>query len=367
MPNRKPYNKVFCLTSGLSGGIAVLQLYGPKSLDILKQIFLPLKQDFTKISQLPISEIFFGHIRDTAGETIDEAIVRRLRPDEMLCLPESFHICCHGGPATVAKLTSVFAAICVPMMTLSIFLEDLRNAKNIDASTIRILNRFPDASTDLMGKVLLNALSHKPILAGTGISLRRNTLITKLLNVPPVIVLYGKTNSGKSTLMNVMSSEGRSIVASQAGTTRDSIIKHMSVGGILMQLIDTAGIMNAKSKLTRLSIRQSMKYLKKADLILLIYDVSKKDTGNDLLRNLTQRQKTKTILVANKIDLLSCPEKGGQFLPKISLPVIYISALKKTGITELKKLILLKLGVKFIKRHSHFQTSRHNLSILENL
>lgn len=326
-----------------------MQLYGPDSLAILKQVFFPIKQYLSKASQLPLSKMFFGHIKDTAGEIIDEAIVRRLNSAEMLCLPESFHICCHGGPATVNKLTSVFASIGVPTVALSVFLKDLQTGKKIDASTGKLLNRFPDASTDLMGKVLLNALSDKPIFAGTEINFRHNHMIIKHLSTPPVIVLYGKTNSGKSTLMNVMSSESRSIVARQAGTTRDSIIKHISVGGILMQLIDTAGIMNVKSKLTQLSIRQSMKYLKKADLILLICDVSQKDTSNDLLKTLTKRQKTKTIIVANKIDLLSCPEKGRQLLPNISLPIVYISALKEIGIAELKKLIFLKLSFKSIK------------------
>lgn len=345
MPNRKPDTRVFCLTSGLSGGISVLQLYGPESLAILKQVFFPLKQDFSKVSKPTNSKLFFGHIKDSNGIIIDEVIVRRLNSSELLCLRESYHICCHGGPATVNKLTTLFASIGVPAVTLNAFLKDLQTAKKIGRATSKLLNRFPDASTDLMGKVLLNALSHKPVLAGTEISVRRNHLLMKHLSVPPVIVLYGKANSGKSTLMNVLSAETRSIVAHLAGTTRDSIMKHVSIGGILMQLVDTAGIMHAKSELARLSIGQSIKCLKKADLILLVCDVSKKDTGNALLKTLTKRQKARTMIALNKTDLLSNPEKNHSYLPQASSSIIYISALKKTGITELKKLILLKLGL----------------------
>lgn len=153
------------------------------------------------------------------------------------------------------------------------------------------------------------------------------------------IVICGKPNVGKSSLLNVLLKIPRAIVTDVAGTTRDTIEETAQIKGIPFQLIDTAGILEPRDLIEEEAVRRSRLYINSADLILLVMDAGSAISGQDqlLMRNIFD----KNVLVAmNKCDLR---EKISQKAIRRQLPdkkMVKISALKKMGIEDLENAIV---------------------------
>ena len=138
-------------------------------------------------------------------------------------------------------------------------------------------------------------------------------------------VIIGKPNVGKSSLLNMLLDEDKAIVSSIAGTTRDYVEGVLNVGNITLNLVDTAGIHESSDYVEAIGINRSEEAMKKADLILLVLDVSKPlDEIDYRLLELTKTKKR--IIVANKNDLKAVNEIND---------AIYISALNHNGLDEL--------------------------------
>ena len=162
------------------------------------------------------------------------------------------------------------------------------------------------------------------------------------------IVLIGKPNVGKSLLLNSLLEESRAIVTDIPGTTRDTIEESLEMEGLAYRLTDTAGIHQSVDPVEEEGIRRSKQVWQEADLSLLILDASKKMDIEDQ-QLLEQCNPSKTLVIANKIDL--CPEQKPIWIKHLDdSECVFISALKRTGIEELKKRIHLKCTSDF-----HFQ------------
>lgn len=147
-------------------------------------------------------------------------------------------------------------------------------------------------------------------------------------------VIVGKPNAGKSSLLNAILKEERAIVTEIEGTTRDTIEEMVNINGIPINLIDTAGIRKSTDEVEKIGIEKSRSMIKKADLVIAIFDCSKELEEEDI-EILELIKDKKCIILLNKIDLETKIDENNEKLKKISNNIIKISALNKIGIEEL--------------------------------
>ena len=147
-------------------------------------------------------------------------------------------------------------------------------------------------------------------------------------------VIIGRPNAGKSSLLNAILKEDRAIVTEYEGTTRDTIEEFVNINGIPINLIDTAGIRNAKDQVEIIGIEKSKKLASTADLIIAIIDGSKKLNEEDK-EILDIAKNKKSIIVLNKIDLTTKIDENTPELIDFEGNIIKMSALNKTGLDKL--------------------------------
>ena len=146
--------------------------------------------------------------------------------------------------------------------------------------------------------------------------------------------IVGKPNAGKSSLLNAILKEDRAIVTEIEGTTRDTIEEFVTINGIPLKLVDTAGIRKAKDEVEKIGISKSLEIAKEADLIIAIFDSSKDLTDEDMeILNLIKGKKV--IILLNKIDLNSKINENDSRLLDVSRDIIKVSALNNLGIDKL--------------------------------
>ena len=155
------------------------------------------------------------------------------------------------------------------------------------------------------------------------------------------IAIIGRPNVGKSSLLNELLEENRAIVTDIAGTTRDIITESLSINGISVNLIDTAGIRETQDIVEKIGVERSISSIENADIILLVLDTSDKLNAEDkeLMEKLKDRQ---YLILLNKSDLqnkLNISQLPS-FIDKDN--IINISTLDKRGIEELKENIYAK-------------------------
>jgi tRNA modification GTPase len=161
----------------------------------------------------------------------------------------------------------------------------------------------------------------------------------KLVHEGLTLAIVGRPNVGKSSLFNRLVERERAIVTATPGTTRDLVSETVSLEGIPVKLVDTAGIRRALDEAENIGIRKSMEALADADLVLVVLDASEPDHTEDteLLRQAARRR---GIAVENKADLAD----GRRPSAADGLPVVRTSALTGAGIAELRAEILRQVG-----------------------
>lgn len=155
-------------------------------------------------------------------------------------------------------------------------------------------------------------------------------------------VIVGKPNAGKSSLMNVLVGRERAIVTDMPGTTRDVLEEQINLDGILLHVIDTAGIRDTKDRIEQIGVEKAKEYIDKSDLVIYVVDssVDLDKNDEDILKLL---QNHKVLILLNKSDLSQfisedvLKQKLSQ--QKLSFPMISISAKQETGIEKLKNTI----------------------------
>ena len=146
--------------------------------------------------------------------------------------------------------------------------------------------------------------------------------------------IIGKPNAGKSSLLNAILDEERAIVTDIEGTTRDTIEEFVTINGIPLNLIDTAGIRNTENEVEKIGVVKSKKIAEEADLIIAILD-SSKDLTNEDKEILEIIKNKKVIIVLNKNDLETKIDENNNLLKEVTNYIVKISALKKEGIEDL--------------------------------
>jgi len=147
--------------------------------------------------------------------------------------------------------------------------------------------------------------------------------------------IVGRTNVGKSSLLNILSKKEKAIVTSIPGTTRDAVEEVLYIEGIPLILVDTAGIRKATNAIENLGIERSLKHISEAEIVLFVVDGIRKISKIDI-EIMERIRKRKVVVLINKIDLDQKIEKAVIKKCFADNNIIEISAIKGTGIKELE-------------------------------
>ena len=352
------------------GGIGIIRMSGEKTFEILRKIFKP-KTD-QKIEDIKGYTIKYGHIIENK-EIIDEVLVSYFKAPRSYTTENKCEINSHGGNIIVKKILEMClkngAELAEPgEFTKRAFLNgridlaqgesviDVINAKSEKEAKSGIKQLEGYLSSEIKGikQEILDVLVNievtidypeydtpevqeqeiRRMLESVGNRLQK---LEKSFDNGKIIkdgiktAIIGKPNAGKSSLLNAILKEDRAIVTDIAGTTRDTIEEFVTINGIPLNLVDTAGIREASDEVEKIGVEKSIKQANDADLIIAIFDSSKDLTDEDL-EILELIKNKKSIILLNKSDLNAKINENDSRFTKITDNIIKISALNKTGI-----------------------------------
>lgn len=357
------------------GGIGIVRLSGTKALAVADKVFSG--KDAQKPSGFNSYSAHYGKIVN-AGRVIDEVILTVMRSPKSYTREDVVEINCHAGIVALRQVLELVLArgcrLAEPgEFTKRAFLNgriDLAQAEAvIDVIRAKTDSALQLGLAQLKGRLseeiqrircsLLDALSfleaqidfpedENPAAAKKKIygkissarlllqELILSSHTARVLRQGIHVVICGRPNVGKSSLLNALLKKERSIVTALAGTTRDTIEEVIDIKGIPVCIVDTAGILKPRGLVEKKAVQRSKEQIKMADLALVIFDASKKLCAQDftLIRELKNK---KCIAVLNKIDLKQELEESelSSFFPRI----VEISAKKLKNIELLEEAI----------------------------
>lgn len=351
------------------GGVAIIRISGKRALDVADKVFSG--DVFSYLTHTA----HYGHVKDLAGNLVDDALLLPMLGKRSYTGEDTVEIQCHGGSLISRKVLEVVLAAGARAALPGEFtfraymngrldlaqaeaVQELIHARNelaLNAAEQQLEGRlskkvqefqkeltevaavleawvdFPDEGLEFATMDEICASIHQ-------VKIKIDELIKtfhdgKIIHDGIALCLIGSPNVGKSSLMNALLDRERAIVSHIPGTTRDIVEDQFRLNGLNLRLIDTAGIRETEEVIEQEGIRRSKLEMSKADVILLVLDISKELTENDRAL-LSIPPKDKTIVVWNKCDL---PHNS---LPDVGMDhVVALSARTKTGLEQLHQKI----------------------------
>ena len=358
-------------------GIGIIRLSGEEALSIVDKIYRS-KSGNKKLSECESHTIHYGYIYDE-DTLIDEVMVLLMKAPRSYTTEDTVEIDCHGGVFVMKRiLETVIKYGARPAepgeFTKRAFLNgridltqaesviDVINSKNdfaLRSSTQQLRGNLKQDVKDVREKIIHeiafieSALDDPEHISLDGYpdslssivkeqithidKLLANSDNGRMLKEGIMTVIVGKPNAGKSSLLNQMMGEERAIVTDIAGTTRDVLEEQIQLGGISLNIVDTAGIRDTEDIVEKIGVDKAKEYLSKADLIIYVVDSSVPLEENDY-EIMELLQDRKAIVLLNKTDLESVvtEEEVKNHLDK---NMIAFSAKDSTGMTELEETI----------------------------
>ena len=368
---------IAAISTGMtSSGIGIVRISGPDAVEIADKIYD--SRNGKKLADMPTHTIHYGYIRD-GEEFLDEVLVMLMRGPRSFTAEDTVEINCHGGVYAMNRILELVtrkgARLAEPgEFTKRAFLNgridlsqaeaviDVINAKNeyaLKSSVSQLKGSVLNAVREIREKIIYHiayiesALDDPEHISLDGYpdQLEEQTeqwmekiaaLIASAENGKRMkegirTVIVGKPNAGKSSLLNVLLGEERAIVTDIAGTTRDVLEEQMSLSGISLNIIDTAGIRETEDVVEKIGVKKAKTYAKDADLVIYVVDSSTQLDENDeeIMELIRDR---KAIVLLNKMDLdpVTTEEMIRERLDK---PVIPISAKEEQGIDRLEQTV----------------------------
>ncbi|OEF99685.1 tRNA uridine-5-carboxymethylaminomethyl(34) synthesis GTPase MnmE [Vulcanibacillus modesticaldus] len=358
------------------GGIAIIRVSGNNAIDIVDSLFKGKK----KLSTVDSHTINYGYLIDINGEIIDEVLVSVMRAPKTFTREDVVEVNCHGGIIAAKRVLDTIlengARLAEPgEFTKRAFLNgridlsqaeaimDLIRSKTERAMKLamrQVEGKLSDKIKEIRKELLeilahievnidypehdIESITHEFLLQKTTkVKDDINFLLShsnqgKILRDGISTVIVGRPNVGKSSLLNTLLRENKAIVTEIPGTTRDVIEEYISINGVPLKLVDTAGIRETEDLVEKIGVERSRKALSDADLILLVFNNNEELTSEDI-KLIDLVKGLRVIVVINKTDL---PKELNidRIKEKLNdVPVIYTSAKEKKGIEELEEVI----------------------------
>ena len=349
-----------------NGGVGIIRMSGKDCFEILNKIFKPINP-----SEAKGYSIKYGHIIDENDEIIDEVLVSYFYAPKSYTTENMCEINSHGGIVVERKILELCLKNGAQMaepgeFTKRAFLNgridlvqaesviDLINSKSdkeakasinqLEGRLSKNINNIKGRLLDLMADVeasidypeydieettnnkILNSLD---LIESDLKKISDSFKNGKVLREGIKTAIIGKPNAGKSSLLNTILNEERAIVSETQGTTRDTIEEFVTIEGITLKLIDTAGIRDTNDEIEQIGVKKSKKLIDEAELVIAIFDGTKALEKDDV----------EILQLLNKIDLQETLLDKDENIINCNKKIIKISAKNGDNIEELYKSI----------------------------
>lgn len=325
-----------------NAGVGIIRISGKNAVEVASKVFRPANEE-KKIESMKSYTAAFGQVYDGDKE-LDEGILLLMRAPHTYTCEDVCELQCHGGMVVLRNVLAAVikngARLAEPgEFTKRAFLNgridlsqaesvmDLISAKNdfaVKSSLMQLRGDLKNQIIDMREQILYNvafiesALDDPEHYSLDGYPQKLQTIVDKLGdNVDKLLqtfdngrilkegiktVIVGKPNAGKSSLLNMFLGENRAIVTDIAGTTRDTLEEVVNINGIILNIVDTAGIRDTKDIVEKMGVDKALKFASQADLILYVIDGSVPLDDND--KQIISEIKGKNVIaIMNKNDL----------------------------------------------------------------
>lgn len=325
-----------------NAGIGIIRISGSEAINIASKVFKPAN-DKKVVKTMKSYTAAFGGVYD-GDNMIDEGILLLMKGPHTYTCEDVCELQCHGGVHVLKEVLETVikagARIAEPgEFTKRAFLNgridmsqaesvmDIINAKNdfaVKSSLVQLKGELKDRITEMRDTILYNtafiesALDDPEHYSLEGYPQKLRVIVDNMVdNVDKLLATYdngrvlkegiktviaGKPNAGKSSLLNLLLGEDRAIVTEIEGTTRDTLEEVVNINGIILNIVDTAGIRSTDDVVEKIGVDKALKNVDNADLILYVVDGSKQLDDNDsqIISHIKGRN---VITVINKSDL----------------------------------------------------------------
>lgn len=409
---------IAAISTGMTNsGIGIVRISGSEAIHITERIYAGKE----KLSESESHTIHYGFIKDEE-EIVDEVLIMLMRAPRTFTGEDTIEINCHGGTYVIKRILETTikngARPAEPgEFTKRAFLNgkmdlsqaeaviDVIMSKNeyaLQSSISQLKGSIKKKISDIRNKIIYHtafietALDDPEHIEIDGYGEKLKDVINDILiDMRQLIdssdsgrimkegiqtVIVGKPNAGKSSLLNVLAGKERAIVTDIEGTTRDALEEQIQLNGLILNMVDTAGIRKTDDIIEKMGVAKARDYVKSADLIIYVVDASRPLDYNDKeIIHLIEGKRT--IILLNKSDLntvitkeilqnevdsiLKTDKSEAKDLNKI--PMIDISAKEEQGIQELGEMLnsmFLKGEVSF-NDEVYITNMRHKAALLD--
>ena len=324
-----------------TGGISIIRISGEDAIAIADRVFVSKKNK--KLADVKTHTLHYGHVKEN-GAVLDEVLVSVMLAPHTFTGENTVEINCHGGLVVTERILALLIANGATLASPGEFTKRAFLNGRLDLSQAEAVIDMIHAPSSLALSTAANQLGGS---LSAEINDLRDTVLESLAKInanldypeedmdeyesPELLedlrdanerlsqllstatrgrlirdgidtVICGRPNVGKSSVLNLLARESRAIVTDIAGTTRDVIEERITLGDIVLNVFDTAGIRETQDKIESLGIHKSKEYIEKAELILFVVDGSSPLSEEDL--DLLETVKEKNVIVLlNKADL----------------------------------------------------------------
>ena len=382
------------------GAISIIRVSGTDAIEIVNKVFKG--KDLRKVKTHSIN---YGHIIDNK-EIIDEVLVSVMKAPKTFTTEDVVEVNTHGGIAATNKVLELLLENGCRLAEPGEFTKRAFLNGRIDLLEAEAVMDMIDAKTETQRQMAVNQIDGKTsalidelrsemvqVISNINVNIdypeyddvdiiTSEILIPKLQKLRERIErilkesengriikegiktsIIGRPNVGKSSLLNALLNEDKAIVTNIAGTTRDIVEGQISINGILLNIIDTAGIRETEDVIEAIGVEKSLKVMAEADLILLMLNNNEELTADiiDLLKKIQNKQ---YLVLINKVDLENKLDRR-----KLSIKedrIVELSIIENKGIDKLKDKIieLFRLNELETKDPTYLSNSR-SISILK--
>ncbi len=401
LPNQADTICALATAPGL-GAIAVIRVSGPDTFRIIETVFKTKKGKSKDFSSIKSHTLHFGDII-LDNQTLDEVLISVFKNPHSYTGQDTIEISCHGSTYIQQQILQLLqqkgARLAEPgEFTLRAFLNGKLDLSQAEAVADLIASQHASAHQTAMQQLrggyshaiqelrtqLLNFASLIELeldFAEEDVEFANRDQLSKLVNqllksvrtlresyatgnalkngIP--VVIAGKPNVGKSTLLNALLNDNKAIVSDIAGTTRDVIEDQLVIDGYRFRFMDTAGLRSTEDEIEKLGVERSYEYARKASIIMYLCD-PQQSTAEEILAEITDLEnrvgEDKFILtVVNKCDL----HNEQELATYTTLPNnIFIAAKTQLHLEELKKKLIISSGVASLENENQLVTNaRH--------
>jgi len=379
------------------GAISIIRISGGEAIEIVSKIW-----SGKDLSTVPSHTIHYGFIKD-GEEKIDEVLVSIMKAPKTFTKEDVIEINSHGGIATTNRVlellltngcrlaepgeftkraflngridlieaegvvdlispkTDKSRSLALSQMTgnVSSMIHDLRKRLVSIISNIEVNIDYPEYE-DIEVVTIENIKENIAYIQAEIKRILSRSETGSIIKEGIKTAIVGKPNVGKSSILNRLLEEEKAIVTDIAGTTRDIVEGDIAIDGILLHMIDTAGIRKTEDIVENIGVQKSLEWIKKADLVLYVFNNNEiiTEEEKELLEKVTEKP---SIIIVNKTDLEPKLE-----LPNVDIPVIYMSALENKGVEELRNEIKKLFHLEEIEQNDYtYLSSARSISLLK--